>query len=62
MSMAKYKCKSCGKEITVDEKAGVPECCDVKMKQIPLEMCTSPHDAETYRSQNADDPCDDGVK
>lgn len=61
MAAAKYKCEECGKEMTIDAKANIPECCGEKMKQVPLDLCTSPHDAETSRTQNADDACDDGV-
>lgn len=62
MNMAKYRCEECGKEITVDAKAGIPECCNEKMKQLPLDVCNAPHDAETHRARNSDEACDDGVR
>jgi hypothetical protein len=62
MNMVKYRCEKCGKEVTVDATADNPKCCDKKMKQMPLDICTSPHDAETYRVKNADDACDDGTR
>jgi hypothetical protein len=57
MNMVKYKCEQCGKEMTVSADAGNPECCDRKMKQIPLDVCSTAHDAESYRAQNEDDAC-----
>ena len=48
--------------MTVEAKASVPECCGAKMAQVPLDVCTVPHDAETYRARNADDACDDGIR
>lgn len=61
MGMVKYRCEKCGKEVAVNAKSEIPECCDRKMKQIPLDVCSSPHDAETYRAGNDDDACSDGV-
>jgi DNA-directed RNA polymerase subunit RPC12/RpoP len=61
MSMVKYRCEKCGKEVTADAKADNPECCNKEMKQLPLDACTTTHDAESYRVQNDDDACDDGV-
>ena len=61
MAMIKYKCEQCGKEVTVDEKADNPECCNKKMKQERLDVCSTAHDSESYRVQNDDDACDDGV-
>lgn len=60
--MVKYTCEKCGKELSVDVKAKIPECCGKKMKQIPLDACTHPQNAESYRTQNADDACEDGVQ
>jgi len=60
--MVKYKCGKCGKEMTVEAKASRPECCGVKMTQMPLDVCTAPHDAEAHRAQNVDDACDDGIR
>ncbi|MFA6857984.1 MAG: hypothetical protein WCR31_12330 [Treponema sp.] len=60
MNTVKYKCEKCGKETTVDSKAAVPECCGRKMKQLPLDVCSTTFDAETYRFQNEDGPCDEG--
>jgi len=48
--------------MTVEAKVSVPECCGVKMSQVPLDVCTAPHDAETYRERNADDACDEGIR
>jgi hypothetical protein len=60
MAMAKFKCETCGHEVTADTKNGVPECCHTKMKQLPLDQCTMTHDAESYRLDHEDDPCDEG--
>ena len=60
--MSKYICDKCGKEITVGAKGSSPVCCGVKMTEVPLDVCTAPHDAETHRARNTDDACDDGIR
>lgn len=60
--MVNYGCEVCGKKTSAAASADIPECCGKKMKQTPLDVCTAPHDAETYRAQNADDACDDGIR
>lgn len=59
--MIRYTCEKCGKVTVLAERDKQPECCGEPMKQNPLEVCTAPHDAETYRARNPDDACDDGV-
>jgi hypothetical protein len=54
-----YKCVDCGKVIST--AGDIPECCGKPMK-IDLEVCrTAPH-AEMARTENTDEPCDDGRK
>jgi hypothetical protein len=60
MAIVKYRCDKCGNEVTADAKADVPECCNEKMKQLPLDVCSTTHDAESYRLTNEDDACDEG--
>lgn len=62
MNMIKYRCEKCGKEQTTVAKAANPECCGGQMRQMPLGLCATPHDAETYRASNADAPCRDGTR
>ena len=59
MSEIKYECKDCGKQVkSSDEKN--PECCGKPMKQLPLDICIQPADAEHARPMEKDEPCDDG--
>jgi hypothetical protein len=60
MAKVKYTCETCGKTVTADPKNGIPECCNKKMKQLPLDTCSITHDAESYRLDNDDGPCDEG--
>jgi hypothetical protein len=54
-----YECEECGKRIknSTNEKL---ECCGKPMKQLPLDICTQPSDAEHARLMENDEPCDDG--
>ena len=58
MIKKEYKCEQCGNTIktTADH---VPECCGKPMKQIPLDVCTQPHEAEYSGPFEEDGPCDD---
>lgn len=62
MDKITYKCETCGEERTLDEIAITPECCGGQMMQKSFGLCAAPHDAETYRAQNADDACRDGTR
>ena len=59
MDSKEYKCEICGKKV---KKTGgiIPECCGRKMKQLHLDVCTQPTDAEFSRPMESDEPCDDG--
>ena len=59
MTKKAYKCSECGKEI-VSEEDKTHECCGKEMKQIPLDQCTQPHEAEYSGPFEEDQPCDDG--
>ncbi|HET7838935.1 MAG TPA: hypothetical protein VFL04_04205 [Rectinemataceae bacterium] len=61
MATKNYRCKDCGKEVTVEARAAVPECCGEKMQQLPLDPCTHPNVAEAARPGVIDEACDDGV-
>lgn len=54
-----YKCPNCGKEIIV-ENDEIPKCCGEEMKQIPLDVCTQPHESEYSGPFEEDEPCDNG--
>jgi hypothetical protein len=55
----KYKCEICGKIISISDKM-VPKCCGKTMKQLPLDICIQPSNAEHARTFDKDEPCDDG--
>ena len=59
MEDKEYTCEKCGKKV---KKSGeeTPECCGKKMKQLPLDVCVQPADAEFSRPMDSDEPCDDG--
>jgi len=59
MREIKYECKDCGKQLKSSEGKN-PECCGKPMKQLPLDICTQPTDAEHARPMEKDEPCDDG--
>lgn len=59
MTEKKYKCKTCGKTIKTSEEND-PQCCGEPMKQVPLDVCTQPHEAEYSGPFEEDEPCDDG--
>jgi len=59
MSERTYECQNCGKKIQAPEDEN-PECCGEPMKQLPLEVCTQPHEAEYSGPFEEDEPCDDG--
>ncbi len=61
MAKKSYRCKDCGKEVTVDARAAAPECCGDTMQQLPLDPCTHAQAAEAARTSMIDDACDDGV-
>ena len=54
-----YECEICGhKEIVTGND--VPECCGTRMKQVPLDVCMKPPaDAESARTMDDDEACDD---
>lgn len=53
-----YKCRECGSEKTVEEKAGEPECCGEKMEL--KEVCREAPHPEMARNYEKNEPCDDG--
>ena len=59
MTEKKYKCKTCGKTIKTSEEND-PQCCGEPMKQVSLDVCTQPHEAEYSGPFEEDEPCDDG--
>lgn len=58
MDSKEYKCENCGKK--VKDTGDNPECCGKKMKQLPLDVCIQPQHAEHTRSDDIDEPCDEG--
>lgn len=54
-----YQCDTCKKRKSIHDKK-IPDCCGKPMKQIPLKICTEPHDAEYSGPFEEDEPCDDG--
>lgn len=54
-----YECQECGRtEIVTD--GSVPECCGQPMEQLPLDVCMKPPaDAESARTMDDDEACDD---
>ena len=54
-----YKCKKCGKTVTITD-GKIPECHGMPMKKLPLDICVEPASAESSRPMNAEDACDDG--
>jgi hypothetical protein len=55
-----YACALCGKEKTLRPGDKVPECCGRPMT-LKLDKCTRPFAAETARSADDDEPCDEGT-
>ena len=54
-----YECSECGKKEIVED-GSIPECCNQKMKQVPLDVCMkAPADAEHARTMDDDEACDD---
>ena len=53
-----YQCQICERSEIVYNKT-IPKCCRKPMKQVPLEMCTKPHDPEHARPMEDEDACDD---
>lgn len=62
MSKRAFRCENCGHELIVEEGSAHPECCGLPMKEIALEDCTKPMNAESARLDDEDGACDDGVK
>ena len=58
MTEKKFECIECGKQKKSSENN--PECCGKPMKQLPLDICINPTDAEQARVMEDDEPCDDG--
>ena len=54
-----YKCKECGKQLTVEDGT-VPKCCGRTMTKVPLDLCTQPAHAEHSRPMESEDACNDG--
>jgi hypothetical protein len=64
MTQREYECESCGKKQKSSDETH-PDCCGKPMKQIPLDTCTQPHEAEYSGPFEEDEPCDDnrsGIK
>jgi hypothetical protein len=59
MEYKEYECENCGKRAKNKDNVE-PECCGKKMKQLPLDVCTTAADAEFSRPMDSDEPCDDG--
>jgi len=59
MSERTYECKNCGKRVQAPDDKN-PECCGEKMIQLPLDVCTQPHEAEYSGPFEEDEPCDNG--
>jgi hypothetical protein len=53
-----YQCEQCKKTKMVSD-GSIPECCGEPMKQVPLEICTKPHDPEHARPMDNEEACDD---
>ena len=53
MTEKKFECKDCGKQ-TKNLDGVNPECCGKPMKQLPLDKCVQPSDAE-YSGPFAED-------
>ncbi len=58
MTEKNFECKDCGKQVKSLENK--PECCGKPMKQMTLDKCVQPHDAEYSGTFEEDEPCDDG--
>jgi hypothetical protein len=58
MTGKKFECIECGKQVKGSENN--PECCGKPMKQLPLDICVKPTDAEQARLMEDNEPCDDG--
>ena len=58
MTEKTYECKKCGKRTTTS--GDVPVCCGEPMKQLPLDVCLQPAQAEHARPMDIQEPCDDG--
>ena len=58
MTEKKFECIDCGKQVKSSENK--PECCGKQMKQLPLDICVQPTDAEQVRVMEDNEPCDDG--
>jgi hypothetical protein len=59
MEEKKYECEICGNKKKTSDGSAL-ECCGKPMKQIPLDVCTQPHDAEYAGPFSENEPCDDG--
>ena len=53
-----YQCKIC-KKTKIASGDTVPICCGKPMTQVPLDICTKPHDPEHSRPMNDEDACND---
>ena len=62
MASKAYKCKDCGKESIVKDTNTAPDCCGHEMQEIPMDLCTKAHTAETARFSDSDEACDDGIR
>jgi len=59
MNQVEYQCSLCGKKLK-SQNGENPICCGKPMKQIRLDVCTQPHNAEYSGPFEEDEPCDDG--
>ena len=56
-----YACENCGKQQKgTGTETSPPECCNRKMKKLPLPVCELSTTAEHFRLSESMDPCDDG--
>jgi hypothetical protein len=56
----RYECGSCHRTAVVADKEIPPQCCGKPMNKLPHEICLQPSHAESARSMEKDDACDDG--
>jgi hypothetical protein len=59
MEKKSYKCGVCGKKLEKFDDE-IPICCGKPMRNLPLDVCVQPSDAEHARPMDDEEPCDDG--
>jgi hypothetical protein len=56
-----YECVSCGNTVEISADEAIPECCGMAMKPSEeLKACGLSATAEHSRSDDFEEPCDDG--